>query len=93
MPYWRKFTMYVIVAVSVTFGIAYLLGSLGRVINIIFSFAAGYVGMIIARRISVNWKSEPEINEVLRAMVRICDAIMQSRSYLERLLDLSYHGV
>ena len=51
MPDWRKFTLYVIVAVSVTFGSAYLLGSLGRVINIIFSFAAGYVGMIIARRI------------------------------------------
>ena len=51
MPYWRKFTLYVIIAVSVTFGIAYLLGSLGRVINIIFSFTAGYVGMIIARRI------------------------------------------
>jgi len=32
MPYWRKFTLYVIIAVSVTFGIAYLLGSLGRVI-------------------------------------------------------------
>ena len=50
MPYWRKFTLYVIVAVSVTLGIAYLLGPLGRVINI-FSFAAGHVGMIIARQI------------------------------------------
>jgi len=51
MPYWRKFTLYAIVAVSGTFGIAYLLRPLGRVINIIFSFAAGYVGMIIARQI------------------------------------------
>jgi hypothetical protein len=51
MPYWLKFALYSIFAFGVTFFIARLLGPLGRTVNVIFSFAAACVGVIIARRI------------------------------------------
>ncbi len=51
MPYWLKFTLYLIVAWLVTFFLARLLGPLGRFVNVVFSFAAAYVVVIIARRI------------------------------------------
>jgi hypothetical protein len=51
MPYWLKFALYSISAFGVTFFIARLLGPLGRTVNVMFSFAAAFVGVIIARRI------------------------------------------
>jgi hypothetical protein len=51
MPYWLKFALYLIVAWSVTFVLASLLGPLGRVINVLFSFAAAYLAVIIGRRV------------------------------------------
>jgi hypothetical protein len=51
MPYGLKFVLYVIVAFVITFFVAWMLGPLGRVVNIIFSFAAAGVAILIARRI------------------------------------------
>jgi len=51
MPYGVKFALYVIVAFIITFSIGWLLGPLGRLVNVIFSFVAACVGVLIARRI------------------------------------------
>lgn len=51
MPYGLKFALYVIVAFVITFFIAWLLGPLGRVVNVIFTFAAACLAVWIARRI------------------------------------------
>ena len=50
MRYWLRFTLYLIIAGSITFFLALLLGPLGRVVNVVFSFIAAYVVMIIGRR-------------------------------------------
>jgi len=51
MPYGIKFALYVIVAFVITFAIAWSLAPLGRVVNVIFSFAAACVAVLVARRI------------------------------------------
>jgi len=54
MAYWLKFTLYLLIAGSVTFVLALLLGPLGRVINVVFSFIAAYVAVIVGRRVLGN---------------------------------------
>jgi len=51
MPYGVKFALYVVVAFVITFFVAWLLGPLGRVVNVIFSFAAAGLAILVARRI------------------------------------------
>jgi hypothetical protein len=51
MRYWLRLTLYLILAGSITFFLALLLGLLGRIVNVAFSFIAAYVVMIIGRRI------------------------------------------
>jgi len=51
MRYGLKFALYLIVAFGITFFIAWLLGPLGRAVNIIFSFAAAGLAVLVARRI------------------------------------------
>ena len=51
MPYWLKFTLYLILPFTLTFLIAFLLGPLGRIVNVVFSFAAALLAVIVARRI------------------------------------------
>jgi hypothetical protein len=50
MRYWLRLTLYLILAGSITFFLALLLGPLGRIVNVAFSFIAAYVVMIIGRR-------------------------------------------
>ncbi len=50
MRYWLRFTLYLIIAGSITFFLAILLGPLGRVVNVVFSLIASYVVVIIALR-------------------------------------------
>lgn len=51
MRYGLKFALYLIITFGITFFIAWLLGPLGRAVNVVFSFAAAGTAVLVARRI------------------------------------------
>jgi len=49
MPYWQKFTLYLLPANVLT--LAHLLSDLGPVINVIFAIVAAVVGTTLGRKV------------------------------------------